>query len=146
MIQKSPGLKLMIGLAAAGVIVGGGLLAFRSEEYLDSPLGRMKAEWRWGMLRRVTIDFDGDGRVDFVGLYPYHFRRPSADDPFAEDRERVVCDGTLDLWASYSDSGEPTALEWDRDCDGFPEVRRHGTDLGPYVREILAQSRFRGPI
>lgn len=133
-----------VGIVVVGVaLIVTTLVAFRTESYPDHPLGPTKITRRWGMVRRISTDFDRDGRVDIIGVYEWSFYEPGSNDSFTELYERVACDEGFDLWISYDPDGVARVLELDRDCDGVREKRMEGEDLSSEIVTILKSSRFR---
>ncbi|MCP4545325.1 MAG: hypothetical protein GY835_02525 [bacterium] len=118
-------MKRRIALGAAiGAIL---LLAafaylFRQIESVDPHLGRITYRMKWGQVREVLIDFDGDEITDLRGVYPRSGGEVSAGDPFEEHWESSRCNGDFDIHATYYPGGELGSIEYDSNQDGEYDI------------------------
>ncbi|MCP4667472.1 MAG: hypothetical protein GY849_14015, partial [Deltaproteobacteria bacterium] len=91
---------------------------FRQIESTDPRLGRITYKMKWGQVREVLVDFNGDDITDLRGIYPRSAGEVSAGDPFEQHWESSRCNGEFDIHVTYYPGGGLDHIEYDSNQDG----------------------------
>lgn len=77
----------------------------------------------WGSVRKISVDINKDGLVDFEATYAGWATDRSADDAIASAVASSNCDGVLDVKIEYFEDGRRRSVIFDADGDDIAEVR-----------------------
>lgn len=133
---------LLILVVPAALATSTFFWAFRSErgEYWGGSRGEVWFHYRWGRCWAITVDANGDGKVDArateaceIGVAP---------EEYWEDRDS---DGNFELHIDYR-KGRPYLLEFDEDKDGKYDLELTGKAAEAFLGEFLAKPPHPGVV